>query len=190
MRKTLFIFDFDDTLVFSGASVHITHADGSIESLKSHDFAIYKEKPGDKFDYSEFDVYPPAGKIIRAVFLKLISTINTHGARAVAVLSARGSRDPMKQFLSDAGLKTDIEIKAVGGSNPQLKATFVDNKLSTGEWDRVEIYEDSLRNIQAIGDMISNKYPHVTYIKNHVQAGRILRKTLRASPKRTRSGSK
>lgn len=178
MGNTLFIFDFDDTLVFSGAVVHITHVDGTKESLESHEFATYKEQPGDQFDYSEFETYPPDGHIIQKTFSKMLDLISVHGPNNVIVLSARGESGPMKDFLSDHGLSANIEIVGVASSNPLEKANYVDQKLSTGQWDSVEIYEDSMANINAIGSMISSKYPTVSYSKNHIQAEGILRKTV------------
>ena len=85
MKKTLSIFDFDDTLVFSGAAVHITHEDGSTESLESHEFATYEELPGDEFDYSEFDIYPPGGQIIKKTFNRMLEPISTNGPENVIV---------------------------------------------------------------------------------------------------------
>ena len=178
MNNTLFIFDFDDTLVFSGAVVRITHADGSKESLESHEFATYQEQPGDQFDYSEFDTYPPDGKIIKKTFSKMLDVISVHGPDNVIVLSARGNSVPMRQFLKDNGLSSNIEIVGVGSSNPQDKASYVEQKLKTGNWTSVEIFEDSVANINAIGSMISSKYPNIFYMKNHIQAEGILRKTV------------
>ena len=68
---TLHIFDFDDTLVRSDSMIRITHADNSHEILDSEEYAAYKEQPGDKFDYSDFDAYPPNAQIIEAVFAEL-----------------------------------------------------------------------------------------------------------------------
>lgn len=178
MENTLFIFDFDDTLVFSGAVVHITHADGTTESLESHEFATYQEQPGDQFDYSEFDTYPPDGKLIKKTFSRMLDVISSHGPDNVIVLSARGNPGPMKSFLSDHGLSAGIEIVGVASSNPMDKASYVDQKLKTGNWTAVEIYEDSVANINAIGSMIKSNYPNVSYIKNHIQAEGILRKTI------------
>ena len=178
MKKTLSIFDFDDTLVFSGAAVHITHEDGSTESLESHEFATYKELPGDEFDYSEFDIYPPGGQIIKKTFNRMLETISTNGPENVIVLSARSNPQPMKQFLSDHGLTANIEIVGVGSSNPADKAAFVEGKLKGGMWTHVEVFEDSLANINAIGGMLSSSYPGISYTKHHIQTEGILRKAI------------
>jgi len=178
MKKTLSIFDFDDTLVFSGAAVHITHKGGAVESLESHEFATYKEQPGDQFDYSEFDIYPPGGQIIKKTFNRMLETISNNGPENVIVLSARSNPQPMQQFLSDHGLSANIEIVGVGSSNPIDKASFIKNKLKGGDWQHVEVFEDSMANINAIGNMLTSDYPHISYTKNHIQTEGILRKAI------------
>ena len=178
MNKPLFIFDFDDTSVFSGAVVHVTHADGSKEALESHEFATYTEQAGDDFDFSEFDTYPPSGRVINKSFNALQQAIASYGASNVVVLSARGKSGPMKQFLEDSGLSDNIDIVGVASANPKDKAAFVDNRLKGNGYTDVVIHEDSMANIQAIGNMISANYPDVNYTSHHVQAESLLRKTI------------
>jgi hypothetical protein len=178
MSSPLYIFDFDDTLVFSGAAVHVTHANGAKESLESHEFATYIEQPGDEFDFSEFDTYPPEGQLIQKTFKAMQGAIASSGAGSVVVLSARGEPGPMKQFLADNGLSADIEIVGVQDSNPAAKAKFVDQKLSTGNFDEVIVYEDSMANINALRTLVADKYPAVIFQSHHVQAESLLRKTI------------
>ncbi len=178
MSRTLFIFDFDDTLVFSGAVVHVQHEDGTESHLESHEFATYVEQPGDEFDFSEFDTYPPSGRIINKSFNALKQAIQTHGAEHVVVLSARGKARPMQQFLEDNGLRDNIEIVGVASANPLDKVRFVDQRLKQGSYTNVILHEDSMANIQAIGKMISKKYPDIEYMPHHVQAESLLRKTI------------
>lgn len=178
MTNPLYIFDFDDTLVFSGAAVHITHGDGSKESLESHEFATYKPKPGDQFDFSEFDVYPPNGQIIQKTFDKMRTAIASAGVENVIVLSARGKSQPMRDFLSDNGLTDPIEIIGVHSSNPAAKANFVSGKIADKGYDEVYLYEDSMDNIDAIRVMIEKTYPGVSFTSHHVQAESLLRKTI------------
>jgi hypothetical protein len=178
MNRPLFIFDFDDTLVFSGAAVHVTHADGQEESLESHEFATYIEQPGDEFDFSEFDIYPPAGKIIDKSFNALQQAISAHGPDSVVVLSARGKSGPMEQFLQDSGLTSSIDIVGVASANPSDKAAYIDQKLRDGDFDGVILYEDSMANINAIKSMVSENHPGVTFTSHHVQAESLLRKTI------------
>ena len=53
--KTLHVYDFDDTLVKTKSDVIVQRADGSTYKLDSHAFATHKLKPGEKYDFSNFD---------------------------------------------------------------------------------------------------------------------------------------
>ena len=178
MNRPLFIFDFDDTLVFSGAAVHVTHANGQQESLESHEFATYVEQPGDEFDFSEFDIYPPAGRVIKKSFNALQQAISSHGPDSVMVLSARAASGPMEEFLQDSGLSASIDIVGVASANPADKARVVSQKLNTGKYTSVTLHEDSMANINAIEAMIKKDYPDVAFTSHHVQAESLLRKTI------------
>ncbi|MBK26041.1 MAG: hypothetical protein CME70_18740 [Halobacteriovorax sp.] len=183
-NKRLHIFDFDDTLVSSGAKVKVIHSSGDIELLQSHEFATYIEQPGDRFDFSEFDVYPPDGKVITNTFKLLKKAIQEDGIQNVMVLSARGKAAPMKAFLNDNGITDDIHIIGVGSSNPQAKVTRVLRhmiKAPAPGYTDVYIYEDSIDNITAIDSALKAKYPDVKVSANKIEIKHemLLRKTIR-----------
>jgi len=156
MNRTLYIFDFDDTLIKSDARVMVYHADDTNSQLNSTEFAQYKESPGDEFDFSEFEIYPPGGQTISSTFIKLQKLAQSLGPRNVIILTARGSAQPVRQFLKDQGLEIDIPVIAVGNSDPMAKATYANKRLSTGNYDEVHVYEDNLKNIHAIQDVAKN----------------------------------
>jgi bis(5'-nucleosidyl)-tetraphosphatase len=150
MNRTLYIFDFDDTLIKSDAQVIIYHLDGTLSQLNSAEFARYKERPGDEFDFSQFEIYPPGGQTISSTFKRLQKVAQSLGPRNVIILTARSSAGPVRQFLKDQGLKIDIPIIAVGNSNPSAKAAYAVKRLGTGNYDNVHVYEDNHKNINAI----------------------------------------
>lgn len=151
--STLHIFDFDDTLVRADSFIHITHIDGSQKSLSSEAYAKYKEKPGDKFDYSDFDSYPPNARIIEEVFAELRAAIALDGPESVVILTARSNPKPVRQFLKDNSV-TGIEIKATGDSDPSSKAAYVLKRLKNEEIDEVRVFEDNVRNIRTIQKVV------------------------------------
>ena len=53
-EKKLRVFDFDDTLVKSNSKVYVMNK-GKRKTLTPGEFAIYKKKSGDEFDFSDFD---------------------------------------------------------------------------------------------------------------------------------------
>ena len=51
--KKLRIFDFDDTLVKTTSFIYITQSNGKKLKLTPGQYAVYNEKPGDEFDFSD-----------------------------------------------------------------------------------------------------------------------------------------
>jgi len=180
MVLKLHVFDFDDTLVSSGALVRVTHDDGTTEELPSHEFATYVPLPGDDFDFDDFEIYPPDGKIISNMFNKMQAAIQQYGPENVVVLSARGNNAVMREFLLDNGLSHDIEIVGVGSSDPNAKGRFVRDKILDGGYDEVYVFDDSQANIQAIGIAVE-KIDGVQYFGTLVETKQesMLRKTIR-----------
>jgi len=150
---TLHIFDFDDTLVRSDSMIRITHADNSHEILDSEEYADYKEKPGDKFDYSDFDAYPPNPQIIEEVFAELRAAIALDGPDSVVILTARANAKPVRDFLSDNNVK-GIEIKATGTSSSMAKARYILDRLKNEDFSEVRVFEDNANNIRTIQKVI------------------------------------
>ena len=54
LEKKLRVFDFDDTLVKSNSKVYVNN-NGAKTTLTPGQFAVYKKKSGDEFDFSDFD---------------------------------------------------------------------------------------------------------------------------------------
>ena len=150
---TLHVFDFDDTLVSSDSMIRITHEDGSEEVLSSEEYAKYREQPGDQFDFSDFDAYPPNAQIIEEVFAELRAAIALDGPTSVVILTARSNPEPVRQFLEDSNIQ-GIEIHTTGSANPMTKARYVLGRLKNEDFDEVEIFEDNARNIRTIQKVI------------------------------------
>ena len=150
MGKTLYIFDFDDTLITSDARVMVNHEDRSCSFLSGVEFAVYEPQSGDEFDFTDFDIYPPAGKIIKPIFKRLQSIIQNDGLRNVAIVSARLAKIPIQQFLSNHGIPKNITIAAVGSMEKDAKGNFVKTLLHDGRHDHVHVFEDNAKNIKSI----------------------------------------
>ena len=76
--KKLRVFDFDDTLVKTTSYIYITHKDGKTSKLTPGQYAVYKERPGDQFDFKDFNqVKNP--RIIKAYF-ELLRRILYHSS--------------------------------------------------------------------------------------------------------------
>ena len=95
--KKLRVFDFDDTLVKSNSEVYVTN-NGKTKTLTPGEFAIYKLKSGDVFDFSDFDkVIQP--KKIKSMFKVFKNIYRASGSRRLTILTAREAYKPVRQFV-------------------------------------------------------------------------------------------
>lgn len=150
MGKTLYIFDFDDTLMKSDARVEVLHGTGDTSLLSSTEFAKYTPQLGDEFDFSEFEIYPPDGQLILPVFKRLQFILKNEGLSCVVILSARGNPAPIRKFLINHGIPKNISIGAVGSANHDAKGQFVKKKLRSGIFKHVHVFEDNAENLASI----------------------------------------
>jgi len=164
-HKRLRIFDFDDTLVKTDSAIHVTSADGTKFDLSPGEFAVYDQLPGDVFDYADFE------KLINPREIKWVCKIlhnvySKHGPEGIVILTARGSAEPVHQFLDDIGLP-DIEVSALGDANPHMKALWIDSRIKRDDLDMVEFFDDSHKNIAAVKEL-KQLHPEVTIITRHI----------------------
>jgi hypothetical protein len=148
--KILAVFDFDDTLVKSNSKV-IIHRGSKTLHLTPAEYAVYEKKEGDDIDFSEFD------KIIEPEIIKenfqLFKEYIQNPKHDTVILTARGeeSQDDLKEYLESVGVDTGkVEVVTVGSSDPMKKAMWIFNKAKNSDYDTVEFFDDSLKNVKAV----------------------------------------
>lgn len=155
--KKLRVFDFDDTLVQTTSYIYITHKDGKKSKLTPGEYAVYEPKEGDDFDFSDFQkVNDP--QEIKGVTNLLKRIVNAAGERTVAILTARSAYKPVKDYLEDIGL-SGIYVAALGSSDPQDKADWIEDKIKKG-YNDVFFIDDSHKNVAAV-NKLKEKYPNI-----------------------------
>ena len=169
--STLYIFDFDDTLVDSEAEIRITHKDGTKTSMSSEEYAKYPERDGDNFDFSDFDTYPKNAELIEPVFDQLKDAITDAGASNVVILTARSNPTPVRLFLKNNKIPS-ISIVAVGTSDPRAKAMYILDRVKKRDHDKVVVFEDNVKNIRTIRATLTKEGIRLT--TNRVSNGRIV----------------
>ena len=156
LEKKLRVFDFDDTLVKSNSKVFLVR-NGKRKEMTPGEFAIYKKKPGDEFDFSEFDrVIEP--KQIKAMFKVFKNIYKASGSRRLTVLTARAAYRPVRKFLNDVGF-SDVFVVALGDANPQKKADWIQSQREKG-YDDILFLDDSPKNVTAV-KKLKQKYPKI-----------------------------
>lgn len=158
--KKLRIFDLDDTLIKSNSRVRVVHTDGTYTVLQPGSYAVYDEKPGDRFDFSEFSrIIDP--KEIKAMTNVLRNFYNASGKRRITILSARSAKpETIQKFMKTIGID-NIEVVSLYDSNPQKKADWIEDKISQG-YNDIFFADDSPKNIDAVS-ALKTKYPNVKW---------------------------
>ena len=156
LEKKLRVFDFDDTLVKSNSKVYVTNK-GKRKTLTPGQFAIYKKKSGDEFDFSDFDrVIEP--KQIKAMFKVFKNIYKASGSRRLTVLTARAAHKPVRKFIKDVGY-SDVYVVALGDSNPQKKADWIEGQIKKG-YNDILFLDDSPKNVRVV-KQLKRKYPKI-----------------------------
>jgi len=151
--KKLRIFDFDDTLVKTNSFIYVTHKDGKTSKLSPGEYAVYKERPGDKFDFKDFQqVTNP--QLVKGYVELLRRMVNSGGSREVYILTARAAERPVSQFIKDLGI-SGVKVIALGDNNPEKKADWIEDRVKEG-YDDIFFVDDSPKNIDAVRRRLKN----------------------------------
>ena len=163
--KKLRVFDFDDTLVQTKSHIYITHKDGKKSKLTPGEYAVYEPKSGDVFDFSDFEKVKQPQEI-KGVTDLLRKLAKAEGERTLVILTARAAYKPIKDYLSDIGLR-DIYVVALNSADPQDKANWIEQKIKEG-YNDVFFIDDSHKNVQAV-KALEKKYPDIKLQVRQVQ---------------------
>lgn len=163
--KKLRVFDFDDTLVKTNSFIYVKHGSGKQSKLTPGEYAIYEPKADDQFDFSDFEKVQEPQEI--KGITKLLKTVaKSEGERKVVILTARSAYKPVKEYLKDIGLD-GMYVVALGDSDPQKKADWIEDKIKKG-YDDVFFIDDSHKNVAAVGKL-KEKYPNIKMKVQHVK---------------------
>lgn len=165
--ETIYIFDFDETLISDNANVHVTKQNGDKFTLNQKQYKKYIKEPGDQLDISEFDtVNDPIPN------MELIALAKSLQDKSI-VLTARSVEKPIKDYLST--LEIDMPVHAIGSSDPNVisaaynatkKCEWVENLINNFDIKNIEVWDDNRLNLHKI-QSLKTKYPAIT-IKTHL----------------------
>src|SRR6056300_71952 len=157
MARVLRVFDFDDTLAKSVSYIYVNHKDGTKSTLSPEEYAKYDPKPGDEYDFRDFNRMLNKPQIIKKNF-KLLQRMLTSGDKKVTILTARKLGFPIRKFFKDE-YGIDVYPVALASNNPQDKADWIEKHIKKGYTD-IAFMDDSIKNVRAVGNL-QKKYPDV-----------------------------
>ena len=163
--KVLSVFDFDDTIAKSDAWVYVMRGNRIVKKLDPAEFAVYKPRPGEEFDFREFDRKIRNPRLIKRNADLLVKQLDkarraSKGSRKVTILTARRLGQPVTSFLKTMGI--DAYVVPLGSADPKKKADWIEKQINKG-YDTVYFMDDSPKNISAVDSMLK-RYPNVRSI--------------------------
>jgi acid phosphatase class B len=154
-KTKAFVFDFDDTLAFTDAKVHVmSEQNECVASLTPQGFNDAKLKDGQWFDFSDFD---KSSFILNGTPTKLIDLAKDvfNEGHSVFILTARTSSasSAIAEFLGHNFI-TAKEIHCVGSQGSDIAKSKRKVLLSIIEnFDEIWFFDDDERNIQLAKDL-------------------------------------
>lgn len=154
--KKLRIFDFDDTLAKVKANIYVKN-NGKEFTLTPAEFAVYNAKPGDVFNFKDFNAVIKTAIPIKKN-INLLKQAAADPTTKTTILTARMLAYPVKRYLKKT-FNLDIYVVAVGTSDPMKKADYIEKEINKGYNDIVFI-DDSIKNVKAV-ETLKTKYPNI-----------------------------
>ena len=155
--RTLYVFDFDDTIIKSTAPIVHTPTG---QSMSTEEFEHFKElNPevrSEDFDFSAFKEMVQGHTFDKTVDIMLDAS---SGGMSVVILTARSDPKPVQDFmLEQFGLNLPViavnepSLVDMAPTDPERKALWIKNQLMSG-YNNVIFYEDSDKNIAAVQNL-------------------------------------
>jgi len=117
MARVLRVFDFDDTLAKSVSYIYVKHKDGTETKMDPAEYAKYEEKPGDEYDFRDFNRMLNKPQVIKKN-LKLLQRMLTNREKKVTILTARKLAFPVRYwFKKEFGI--DVYVVGLANNDPK-----------------------------------------------------------------------
>lgn len=145
----LFIFDFDDTLAITDSRVRVIR-NGQDFWMTSREFAHFPFNPDtDELDFGDFA--RAEGTLIKDT-IEIMQQSILDGAD-VYIVTARSLAEPVREFLEQQIGNAPPVVATAGSAG---KVPWLENKLNSGDYDRVVVFEDCEKNIRALKETVNS----------------------------------
>ena len=173
-KKSLVIFDIDDTLLHTTAKIKVLKNGKPIRELSNQEFNSYKLQPGEEFDFGEFrnaEKFNRESTPIEPMIKKLKIILDHSSTSEVIMLTARADFDNKSLFLktfSDLGIDMSrVHVHRAGNlagniGAAEKKAVYVRKYADTGKYDHIRLYDDSRSNLTVFKEL-KTEYPNIDF---------------------------
>jgi len=156
--KKLRVFDFDETLALTKSFIYVKLPNGTEKKLTPGQYAVYKEKPGEEYDFRDFySVQEP--QELKRITKVLKRIIGKNGGDGVYILTARPQavEKHVQQYLKDIGINQRIPVVGLQSNDPKSKSDWVEKKIDSEGYDDVYFADDSIKNVNQMKSMLRRK---------------------------------
>lgn len=182
-QNKILIFDIDDTLLVSNALIYVIKNDRTIRTLTPQQFNDYILKPGEKFDFSEFESIDSLRNSKFTDYMKTLRNEYSKGTH-ICILTARGDVDVIRDFFLENGIDIKPELviaindKRLGysGSIAEKKSQAISALVDKGEYRTVVFFDDNKDNLKQAKQL--GKQLGINVIAVHAQVHKSLRDRL------------
>lgn len=172
--KGITFIDIDETIFHTFAKIKVFKDGKLVRELDNQEFNTYELKPGESFDFGEFrsaDLFAktsiPIPQTIKRI-KRMFKNIDKRDSKVV-FLTARGNFDKKDIFLNTFrkyGIPIDkIYVERAGeqliGTLAATKAAIINKYLKTGEYRRVRLIDDDLKNVKTFLEMENKIDPKI-----------------------------
>ena len=174
VSNKILIFDIDDTLIYSNATIYVVKDGKRIKELTPAEYNNYVWQEGESFDYSNFD----SSKLLNSAnFTKYWDTLKREYAKGthIAILTARGKPAMIKKFFLNNGIdiKDDLIFCCAYSKFPwkgpiQYKKTKVIEYLTLLGYNTLVFFDDNLHNLET-AKQLEDLYPSIKIITVHAK---------------------
>lgn len=174
VSNKILIFDIDDTLIYSNATIYVVKDGQRIKELIPSEYNEYVRQEGETFDYSNFD----SSKLLnQANFTKYWDTLKREYAKGthIAILTARGKPAMVRKFFLKNGIdiKDDLIFCCAYSKFPwkgtvQYKKAKVIEYLMLLGYNTFVFFDDNLNNLKS-AKQLEELYPSIKIITVHAK---------------------
>lgn len=172
---TLTIFDIDETLFHTKATVKVVKGGKVVRELDNQEFNTYKRKAGEEYDFGNFrsaeyfrKTSVPVIKMVEKARAIVKAKKNPH-SRAI-IVTARADFDDRDMFLQtfrDHGIPIDsMHVERAGNlgleSAAENKKAVFRKYLNTKNYIKTRLYDDAMSNLKAFLELQS-EYPNIQF---------------------------
>ena len=146
-KKTLHVYDFDDTLVKTDIPVIVIDKEGNKKEINSHEFATHQLQPGEKYDFSKFNAIIKQSTPINKNIEQIKKSLENPSIKTT-ILTARKIAFPIMKHLRDK-YSINAYVVGVGSSDPEIKADWIERQVQKG-YNDIKFIDDSQKNLDAV----------------------------------------